>query len=615
MGQRHQAFLIARVIPHGGAHAKYRCIAALQHQCCHGTLPLETASRFLKLVKQPQNAFILREEIRSLNGEFGHEPSITDIPAPYGLFLLQSAFYTAFNDPKQDYSYKKSLLSANRDSTQGHNDGITVLDVTDIEHPRYCFMNTHSNISGITLSASDYVRRCSDSGQESTQFNQRVEESIKLLSKEPLVTYGMLAEAWPHEYEALDSGREVESNGQNININEPSLLELSLKPVLISAIDSMHVDFLEHLMSPRNIAIMKKIIGEDTSLQEKAYPLFSKIVQVELKRNPQTTIDFSTFALPSRQLFNIFTAHPTITSLDISNNPNVTTQTLTELLTYLPNLRRIALFNTGITCEDLKALLQAHPSRFYYLSALLHPAIFNQDDEDLAWSAEYAHVISDGDDKGISLEGASAVSLPFFTPHQVIQSVISLLEITHYKPQRECLSSDRMEVKEPLLQAMYASEFRDESQYWDERVITICPQRFRLPAILRLHGWLFLWKNCWPIAKIAWVRFNTQAIEECPAIRDIQERKARGIAAIEILGERLFEIYDLVGFLQACAQEGRPDVPEDVVRRANYVMTKLRNSVNPSLQPTFEIMTSADVCAFMRTELKRPQSAAVPVAM
>ncbi|KIJ57346.1 hypothetical protein M422DRAFT_102923, partial [Sphaerobolus stellatus SS14] len=92
-----QAFVIARVVPHGGTQAKYRCIAALHHQWCYGTIPLKATSRFLKLAKQPQNAFIIYEEIRSLHGKYAeylqaNKPIIPDIPALYTMFPFELAF-------------------------------------------------------------------------------------------------------------------------------------------------------------------------------------------------------------------------------------------------------------------------------------------------------------------------------------------------------------------------------------------------------------------------------------------------------------------------------------------------------------------------------------------
>ncbi|KAF8895917.1 hypothetical protein CPB85DRAFT_206203 [Mucidula mucida] len=68
MGQRHQAFLIAKVVLHGGTKAYYRCIAAWHHQWCYGRLPIDATRRPITLLKQKDNAEIVRDEIVSYKG-------------------------------------------------------------------------------------------------------------------------------------------------------------------------------------------------------------------------------------------------------------------------------------------------------------------------------------------------------------------------------------------------------------------------------------------------------------------------------------------------------------------------------------------------------------------
>ncbi|KIJ57363.1 hypothetical protein M422DRAFT_773947 [Sphaerobolus stellatus SS14] len=510
MGQRHQAFLIARVVPLDGDRAQYRCVAALHHQWCYGTLPLRATSRFFKLVKQPQNAFIVREEISALHGkyaEYGDEATIPDVPAPYTMFLLESAFYLDLSDPKDFYSSQKNIL-----------------------------------------------------------------EDSETSSDKPL----------------------------------PSLVEMSLKPAIISALENSQIEELDHIIwMPSNIQLIKKILRQDSSLREKADSLLSKIVEVELQMNIQTAIDFSGSALTSKQFIIILTPHPTISSLNLSNNPSVTVDTLTHLLTHLPNLRHIVLFNTGITRESLVDLLQTQPTLFYNLSMLIHPALINENDEELAWTAEYTHITQ-------NYNGAVAVSLPIFTPTK---------------------SSSPLST-EILFQGMYATEFNNETQPWgadwDERVISICPQHSRLPAILRMHGWMFLLEVS--SNSFAWVRFNTKAIESCkkiPTLKDgnepervigrkeaankrISAAKERINAAMEALGEKLFELYDLRGFLDACMDEGRPALTEEVAQNAIDTIEGLKNPP-PYLEPSLEnlpkykvtLMTSANVLDFVKKEVER----------
>lgn len=97
MDRSHQVFLIARIRPHGSPPGvrKYRCIAALHDKQCYGRGPLRATHRFLTLVRQKENAEIVRAEIRSLDGKYGRSgspPSIPDVPCPFAATLLLFAW-------------------------------------------------------------------------------------------------------------------------------------------------------------------------------------------------------------------------------------------------------------------------------------------------------------------------------------------------------------------------------------------------------------------------------------------------------------------------------------------------------------------------------------------
>ena len=108
MGQRHQAFLIARVIPYGETKPQYRCIAAYHHQWCYGSLPLAATRRFLTLVKQKENAEIVREEVRAIDGKYGtyedNDPEIPGVPCPFAVALLGMSWNVDLSD-SEDLMY------------------------------------------------------------------------------------------------------------------------------------------------------------------------------------------------------------------------------------------------------------------------------------------------------------------------------------------------------------------------------------------------------------------------------------------------------------------------------------------------------------------------------
>ena len=130
MGQRHQDFIIARVVPHGSppGDAQYRCIGALHDQWCYGRLPLKAATRFMTLIKQEDNATIIREELRAIDGLYGRfKPRIPDIPCPFTHFLLLSAWSTELSDEKKSYKSNVIPLKAGMGSMEGGTDLCTHL--------------------------------------------------------------------------------------------------------------------------------------------------------------------------------------------------------------------------------------------------------------------------------------------------------------------------------------------------------------------------------------------------------------------------------------------------------------------------------------------------------
>ena len=125
MGQRHQAFIIARVLTaHGEKH--YRCVGAFHHQWCYETLPLSAAARFLTLIQQKDNAEIIREELRLIQGKYGRwrrSPEIPKVPLPYTTFLLASSWNMDYEDLLLPYvsgtCFSNDVQWADMGSTQG----------------------------------------------------------------------------------------------------------------------------------------------------------------------------------------------------------------------------------------------------------------------------------------------------------------------------------------------------------------------------------------------------------------------------------------------------------------------------------------------------------------
>ena len=123
MGQRHQVYLIARVRSQGaqpGDPGQRRCIAAFHHQWCYGSLPLHATRRLIKFISHPENAAVVRAELRAIDDQYGRhgalKPRIPDVPCPYVASLLGSAWTTDLEAGQEMYTsgvtFEQALLPA-----------------------------------------------------------------------------------------------------------------------------------------------------------------------------------------------------------------------------------------------------------------------------------------------------------------------------------------------------------------------------------------------------------------------------------------------------------------------------------------------------------------------
>ena len=108
MGHRHQAFIVARVRPHGaapqGTPGEYQCLAAFFHNWCwDGIFPVLAVRRFITMITRRETADIARGELRQL-GVQGWEPVDTSRPCPFILSLLCHAYTSSPDSPHQIFA-------------------------------------------------------------------------------------------------------------------------------------------------------------------------------------------------------------------------------------------------------------------------------------------------------------------------------------------------------------------------------------------------------------------------------------------------------------------------------------------------------------------------------
>ncbi|KAI0045830.1 hypothetical protein FA95DRAFT_1560805 [Auriscalpium vulgare] len=582
MGQRHQAFVIARVRPHGDASTppKYRCIAAFHHQWCYGTLPLRATMRFITLLKQDDNAELVRAELATLHGKYGRwgeEPRIPKVPADFVAFLLATSWSVALESEDgyaSGISFANDVLYADMSVGAGADDSITIIDVTDPAAPRYCF----NSIGGPPLSARQYVSRYYSVSDAALAGKVHVSEDtlpdivtlITALNDVDMITLEMLHEAWPqeawaawpHYYAAPGDSTAEEPLLETPSTALPSMQLMALRAAIVHALDAAEPDTsgLEDWMwQPEMLDNTRAALRERAPFPDAGIPLLKAIVAKGLEDNP-TGIDLSGFALSSPQIAQILANGAGLRNVTLSDNAVVDVEAVRHVLTVAPDVERLVLLGCpAITDAALIALLNAEPALFYRIGALVHPAFFKADG-DAPYANAFSLVVH-------SRQKLHAFSRPYFTPEGVVDGLTVLVGTLG----RSFDTNSFMNSAHTMQTAVAAAPLR-AGQTWATRSTVLHP-RFSLRAKRRGEGWCFLMRlSSWSSA-YGFVRFFAQGTGDLPSAEEEEERTPSDLnflmgirtVRLEKSTSAIGEVLDLRAFLARMVADGRPAVPEDKV--------------------------------------------------
>ncbi|KAK0486928.1 hypothetical protein EDD18DRAFT_1360140 [Armillaria luteobubalina] len=620
MGQRHQVFAIAKVIPKGDTSAYYRCVAAWHHQWCYGTLPLKATRRFLTILKQKDNAEIVLDEIRRVQNKYGRwqeEPELPDLPCSYISFLMGSAWNVDLEDPADPYFHRGtflgSILEADMGSTHGdNNDGITVIDVSDPLKPAYCFVSVNGleaagDVPDMTpLSAERYVRAYYP--KEDGPKDASVQKVIGALTDENLVTLRMLAEAWPGEYkdnfEFSDVDESPESHN-NIAIASdlvPSLVNLTLETALeqgISAEDTAHLENL--VWQPGKAPLIKAVLQKQDPFSDASISLLTQVVL----QNPKV-VDLSGFSLTTGQLVSVLsTVKKDVETLKLSGNHNITIATVKAVLTQCPTLTRLVLLDTSVKAVDLQTLFISDPEMFYHLHDLIHPYLLTATKR-----ATYANAFSFISVPGVG-GGIPIASLPFLNPAKIVHGLTDALIVHAEMDGPSFAGPDQCSL---FPQVAFGSALRTEFQRWSERSVSSFPQ-VSFDAF-QGQGWCFALQNdpmhwlrgrglsFYGFLKVDVLAVNAGVERQNKAKDDSSDTKTTSSESNDEEKPAFGIIYDLDEFLAAMEAEGRPLPTKAMVTKLRDILQAMKSKQG------IRLMQQSDVIPFIRTIFQGAQFSA-----
>ncbi|KAF4565392.1 hypothetical protein EYR36_001963 [Pleurotus pulmonarius] len=474
MGQRHQAFLIAKV-PHshkGNIRHEYQCVAAIHHQWCYGTLPARAARRFLDLAKVPTTAELIRFELRHLEENEGirgrHSPS------PYLLYILSLAFSA---DLERGYTSSTLFENATMDSFGGdNNDGITIFDVTDPSNCTYCHVISASEGP---ISSEQYVRSYYPEDDDGPDDIPPLLESMQ---QAPLISFETLADAWPCEYNrycerkdgSVSSDVSRETSATDLNGGVPRLTDMIIQPALLRCIAGDDLSAIEpFLWMPDKKPAIIRALQELDPFPDLALPLLDRILEF----GPDDIVDLSQFALTSSQVVQFVSQHDATTKFTLAGMKLVTIDTVKQLLNVAPRTSYLNVLDTPILPSEIAQLLAAEPQLFYHMETMLHPAFLTsrwlEPANDLFFSLPH---IAEHHSAGCS-------ALPYATPSKIIQAVTDFMTFNGLDEAKYYYGT--------MATVCLSSELRTPGQSWGARAVSVFPI-VNNPTRLKGLGWSFV---------------------------------------------------------------------------------------------------------------------------
>jgi hypothetical protein len=190
MGQRHQLFIVSKI------QDRYRTLAAVHHQWLYGASATKACWRILQILEHQANKRLINHELAYAAtrpdewwdnlGDDDHQ--MTPFPVTTTCLLVGAGI-----DPRPESPYQHDVFPLSIATTLDevdNNDGITVIDISDLNAVRYCFIflrNPMAPITGIQYYRTYYKQDGPDIPQPAD------------LEAWDLVYIEALRDLWPHE--------------------------------------------------------------------------------------------------------------------------------------------------------------------------------------------------------------------------------------------------------------------------------------------------------------------------------------------------------------------------------------------------------------------------------
>jgi hypothetical protein len=367
------------------------------------------------------------------------QPELDHISVSFVNGILEAGMQSG-DGGRHIYSATPSPIHTDIDLVQtDNNNGMTVINITDPESPTYCFVSVTGTESKkelpqcMPLSTEDYLCAYyplptpSEMEETQTQADEKYTlDTIATLEGTKMVTLEVLASAWPDEYKrTLKTSLEKSPPGapepMPVTTTIPSLSDLTVLPSVKAALEKGDTTKLEEILwIPEKMTQIQSMLREIKPFPDSGISLLTEIIAHQMKSD-DAAINLSGYALSGTQIIQIASSsNDKMRTLNLSYNKDITVDTVCQILTSFPLLKRLVLLGCmSITDDDIKEILTSDPKLFYNLEALIHPFLL-KDKAFYPNAFSYIGIMSD-------YGKISSCSLAYFSPPAIVQALTDLL--------------------------------------------------------------------------------------------------------------------------------------------------------------------------------------------
>lgn len=423
-----------------------------------------------------------------------------------------------------------------------------------------------------------------------------VQENIALLDDVPLVTADMLAQAWPKEY-APPRAKAGDQRSKDDNSEKPThiadLVETSIVPAIKAVIfDGEDSTALEQILEQRErIPVVKAMFSNlfmENGVPAEGIPLLAKILAANTKLDSEaTSLDLSHLQLSADQVVQLVSLlKPKVDSLDVSHNCRLDIPALERIITDIPSLRRLNLFNCqSIGLVELNKLLSSRPTLFMNFSYILHD-LFLTLYPVINLSPTHSFSI---DSRGMYNDSLT-VSLPFFTLERVVRAFADLVSPYAvargpHQPSIDFPGKNVYAVSAALSRddTTITVDGKEEIPKWNERNVVIIPKH--APRVNA--GWVLLFysQSFFDAGDYGFVDLSdtgNSGVDAQSSQDHSEESEAQTSTDADTEPDQkpptLPRVYDLREFLSRCMEKdpGRVPAKEESVKKLEEVLTSMK---------------------------------------